>query len=79
MPDANKDQTINQVEYCEILPNKNWSSSFQIVAAGFGAAGQRCMALTTIILVGEARAWLKDIVEKAKGLKVDAGIETRIA
>jgi len=56
MPDANKEQTINQ-----------------IVAAGFGAAGQRCMALTTIILVGEARAWLKDIVEKAKGLHVNAG------
>lgn len=31
------------------------------------------MALTTAILVGEARSWLPDIVEKAKKLKVNAG------
>ncbi|GMT16528.1 hypothetical protein PFISCL1PPCAC_7825 [Pristionchus fissidentatus] len=45
----------------------------QLTAAAFGAAGQRCMALTTVILVGEARSWLPDIVEKAKKLKVNAG------
>jgi len=33
------------------------------------------MALSTLVLVGEARSWLPDIVEKAKQLKVNAGFE----
>ncbi|CAI2341071.1 unnamed protein product [Caenorhabditis sp. 36 PRJEB53466] len=45
----------------------------QLTAAAFGAAGQRCMALTTAVLVGDARAWLPELVEKAKNLKVNAG------
>jgi acyl-CoA reductase-like NAD-dependent aldehyde dehydrogenase len=31
------------------------------VGAAFGAAGQRCMALSTAILVGETREWLTDL------------------
>jgi hypothetical protein len=34
MPDANKEQTLNQ-----------------LVGAAFGAAGQRCMALSTVIFI----------------------------
>ncbi|XP_060676478.1 methylmalonate-semialdehyde dehydrogenase [acylating], mitochondrial-like isoform X2 [Ziziphus jujuba] len=30
-----------------------------IVAAGFGAAGQRCMALSTVVFVGGAKSWDK--------------------
>ncbi|CAD6197734.1 unnamed protein product [Caenorhabditis auriculariae] len=45
----------------------------QLTAAAFGAAGQRCMALTTAVFVGEARAWLPELVEKVKNLKVNAG------
>ena len=37
------------------------------------AAGQRCMALSTAVLVGEARRWLPELVEKAKGLRVGPG------
>jgi malonate-semialdehyde dehydrogenase (acetylating)/methylmalonate-semialdehyde dehydrogenase len=44
-------------------------------STAFGAAGQRCMALPVIVLVGEARSWAKDMVEMAKGLKVNAGHE----
>jgi malonate-semialdehyde dehydrogenase (acetylating)/methylmalonate-semialdehyde dehydrogenase len=46
-----------------------------LVGAGFGAAGQRCMATSVAVLVGEARQWIPDIVEKAKSLKVNAGTE----
>ena len=46
-----------------------------LVGAGFGAAGQRCMATSVAVLVGEASKWIPDIVEKAKSLKVDAGTE----
>ncbi|KJH46752.1 methylmalonate-semialdehyde dehydrogenase [Dictyocaulus viviparus] len=57
-----------------IMPDCNKEQALnQLTAAAFGAAGQRCMALSTAILVGEARSWLPEIVEKAKNLKVNAG------
>jgi len=46
-----------------------------LVGAGFGAAGQRCMAVSVGVLVGEARKWIPDIVAKARSLKVAAGTE----
>lgn len=57
MPDANKENTINQ-----------------LVGAAFGAAGQRCMALSTAIFVGESHDWLPELVERSKSLRVNAGI-----
>ncbi|CAI5441786.1 unnamed protein product [Caenorhabditis angaria] len=57
-----------------IMPDCNKEQTLnQLTAAAFGAAGQRCMALSTAILVGEARNWIPELVEKAKGLKVNAG------
>ena len=38
-----------------------------------GAAGQRCMALSVVVLVGEAQQWIDDIKAKAEGLVVSAG------
>jgi malonate-semialdehyde dehydrogenase (acetylating)/methylmalonate-semialdehyde dehydrogenase len=46
-----------------------------LVGATFGAAGQRCMATSVTVLVGEAQKWIPDIVAKAKTLKVNAGME----
>jgi len=46
-----------------------------LAGAGFGAAGQRCMASSVVVLVGEAAQWLPDLVAKAKTLKVNAGHE----
>jgi malonate-semialdehyde dehydrogenase (acetylating)/methylmalonate-semialdehyde dehydrogenase len=46
-----------------------------LVGATFGAAGQRCMATSVTVLVGEAQKWIPDIVAKAKSLKVSAGVE----
>jgi len=48
-----------------------------IVGAAFGAAGQRCMALSTVIFVGESKEWLADIVEKAKKLNVGSGFDSK--
>lgn len=45
----------------------------QLAGAAFGAAGQRCMALSTAIFVGEANEWIPDLVKRAKSLKVNAG------
>jgi len=46
-----------------------------LVGAAFGAAGQRCMAVSVVLLVGEANSWLLDLVAKARSLKVGAGHE----
>jgi hypothetical protein len=43
------------------------------VGAAFGAAGQRCMALSTAVFVGEAQKWIPDLVELSRKLKVNAG------
>lgn len=57
------------------MPDANKESTInQLVGAAFGAAGQRCMALSTAIFVGESRRWLPELVERSKSLRVNAGI-----
>ncbi len=41
--------------------NKNFTLN-SLVGAAFGAAGQRCMALSTVVFVGESRKWLPELV-----------------
>jgi malonate-semialdehyde dehydrogenase (acetylating)/methylmalonate-semialdehyde dehydrogenase len=59
-----------------VMPDANKEQSLNsLVGATFGAAGQRCMATSVTVLVGEAQKWIPDIVAKSKGLKVNAGVE----
>ncbi|TPX64894.1 hypothetical protein SpCBS45565_g05547 [Spizellomyces sp. 'palustris'] len=59
-----------------IMPDANKNHTLnQLVGAAFGAAGQRCMALSTAVFVGKAREWLPELVERAKMLKVTGGFE----
>lgn len=60
-----------------VLPDCNRKSTINAIAgAAFGAAGQRCMALSTVVLVGEdTQSWTDDIVNAAKALKTDGGFE----
>jgi malonate-semialdehyde dehydrogenase (acetylating)/methylmalonate-semialdehyde dehydrogenase len=59
-----------------VMPDANKEQSLDaLVGATFGAAGQRCMATSVTVLVGEARNWIPDIVARAKTLKVNAGTE----
>lgn len=46
-----------------------------IIGAAFGAAGQRCMAVSVVVLVGSAAAFLPDLIAKATALRVGAGGE----
>lgn len=48
------------------------SATSQLVGAAFGAAGQRCMALTTAVMVGESIEWIDDVVKKAAALKASS-------
>lgn len=46
-----------------------------LTGAAFGASGQRCMALTTAVFVGDSQKWIPDLIEKGRKLKVNAGHE----
>lgn len=57
-----------------VMPDANKENTInQLVGAAFGAAGQRCMALSTAIFVGESQEWLPELVERSKSLRVNAG------
>lgn len=62
--------------HAAVLPdcNKNYTLN-SIVGAAFGAAGQRCMALSTLVMVGETKEWLPELAERAKALQVNGGFE----
>ncbi|KAA8531456.1 hypothetical protein F0562_006191 [Nyssa sinensis] len=59
-----------------IMPDASMDATLDaLVVAGFGAAGQRCMALSTAVFVGGSMPWEEELVERAKELKVNAGTE----
>jgi malonate-semialdehyde dehydrogenase (acetylating) / methylmalonate-semialdehyde dehydrogenase len=59
-----------------VLPDASKEQALnQLVGAAFGAAGQRCMAVSVAVLVGEAQKWIPDLVAKAQGLHLNAGTE----
>ena len=54
--------------------NKNTINA--ISGAAFGAAGQRCMALSEVVLIGQDwDSWVDELVSAAKKLKNDGGSE----
>lgn len=57
-----------------VMPDANKENTLnQLIGAAFGAAGQRCMALSTAVFVGEAQQWLPDLISRTQALKVNAG------
>jgi len=60
--------------HATILPDADKESTLNaLCGAAFGAAGQRCMALSSAIFVGEAKEWIPELVEKAKSMACDVG------
>jgi malonate-semialdehyde dehydrogenase (acetylating) / methylmalonate-semialdehyde dehydrogenase len=59
-----------------VLPDANKEQTINaLVGAGFGAAGQRCMAASVAVLVGSAKEWLPELIDRSRTLKVNAGTE----
>lgn len=59
-----------------LLPDADKNHALNaIIGAAFGAAGQRCMALSVLVTVGESKEWLGELAERAQALKVDGGFE----
>jgi len=57
-----------------VLPDANKETTLnQLVGAAFGAAGQRCMALSTAVFVGDAQEWIPDLIDRTKKLQVSRG------
>jgi malonate-semialdehyde dehydrogenase (acetylating)/methylmalonate-semialdehyde dehydrogenase len=44
-----------------------------LIGACFGSTGQRCMAISVAVIVGDAQQWIPEIVEKSKKLTVGPG------
>jgi malonate-semialdehyde dehydrogenase (acetylating) / methylmalonate-semialdehyde dehydrogenase len=62
--------------HAAVLPDCNKNHFINsVVGAAFGAAGQRCMALSALVMVGETKKWLPELAERAKALNVNGGFE----
>ncbi|KAM5548440.1 methylmalonate-semialdehyde dehydrogenase [acylating], mitochondrial-like [Rosa sericea] len=62
-----------------VMPDASMDATLNaLVSAGFGAAGQRCTALATVVFVGGIHLWEDKLVERAKALKVDAGSQADV-
>ena len=59
-----------------MLPDSNKNHALNaITGAAFGAAGQRCMALSTLITLPDTKPWLADLVNRARALKARPGFD----
>ncbi len=53
-----------------VMPDANKDQVLNALAASScGAAGQRCMAISVAVLVGESQEWIPELAEKMKTLK----------
>ncbi|CEJ61029.1 Putative Methylmalonate-semialdehyde dehydrogenase (Acylating) [Penicillium brasilianum] len=59
-----------------ILPDADKNLALNSIAgAAFGAAGQRCMALSALVTLGGTNEWLHGLVDRAKKLQINGGFE----
>jgi malonate-semialdehyde dehydrogenase (acetylating)/methylmalonate-semialdehyde dehydrogenase len=63
--------------YVVVMPDADLESSTQVVCdSAFGCAGQRCLAVSIAVTVGEAQRNFRDaIVDSARSLRVGYGLE----
>jgi malonate-semialdehyde dehydrogenase (acetylating) / methylmalonate-semialdehyde dehydrogenase len=63
-----------------VMPDADAETTTRIISdSAFGCAGQRCLAVSVAVTVGEARDWFgKSIAETAGSLKVGNGLEAGV-
>jgi len=63
-----------------VMPDANFEKSIEIITESFyGCAGERCLAGSVLVPVGEAHTEARDrLVESARGLKVGDGFEAGV-
>eukprot|EP01123_Difflugia_compressa_P010049 TRINITY_DN3558_c0_g1_i1.p1 TRINITY_DN3558_c0_g1~~TRINITY_DN3558_c0_g1_i1.p1 ORF type:complete len:540 (-),score=99.68 TRINITY_DN3558_c0_g1_i1:25-1644(-) len=63
-----------------ILPDASKERTLDaLTGAAFGATGQRCMALSVAVFVGDSQKWIPDLVKKASSLRVGPGNDPQVA
>nr|XP_048335087.1 uncharacterized protein LOC107425045 isoform X2 [Ziziphus jujuba var. spinosa] len=68
--------SIGGKNHAIVMPDASMDATLNaLVAAGFGAAGQHCMALSTAIFVGASMPWEVELAERTKALKVNVGTD----
>ena len=60
-----------------VLPDADQETTTKIIAdSAFGCAGQRCLAVSVTVTIGEAKDWFRDSISAAAaGLKVGNGLD----
>jgi malonate-semialdehyde dehydrogenase (acetylating)/methylmalonate-semialdehyde dehydrogenase len=63
-----------------VLPDADQDATTKIIAdSAYGCAGQRCLAVSVAVTVGEAREWFPgSITEAASALKVGSGLDSDV-
>jgi malonate-semialdehyde dehydrogenase (acetylating)/methylmalonate-semialdehyde dehydrogenase len=63
-----------------VLPDADRETTTQIIAdSAYGCAGQRCLAVSVAVTVGEARDWFsKSITDTAASMKVGFGLDNGV-
>jgi malonate-semialdehyde dehydrogenase (acetylating)/methylmalonate-semialdehyde dehydrogenase len=63
-----------------VLPDAEQETTTKIIAdSAFGCAGQRCLAVSVTVTVGDAQKWFRDrIVDAAASLKVGNGLDETV-
>mmetsp|Transcript_24351 Transcript_24351/g.36537 ORF Transcript_24351/g.36537 Transcript_24351/m.36537 type:complete len:513 (+) Transcript_24351:54-1592(+) len=62
-----------------IMPDADKEATLNALAgAAFGAAGQRCMALSTAIFVGQAQEWIPELKSRAEPLVLGYGMDSKV-
>lgn len=60
--------------HCIVMPDTDKDDAINaLIGACFGSTGQRCMAISVVVLVGETQEWIPEIVERSKKLTVGPG------
>lgn len=61
-----------------VVPDANKAQFINSIVGAFaGAAGQRCMAASVLVTVGETKEWITDLVNAAKELNVGSGYNSK--
>ncbi|CAG7923639.1 unnamed protein product [Penicillium olsonii] len=62
-----------------LMPDANMEDALRSLSgAAFGAAGQRCMALSVLIMVGGTERYLERLAKMASSLRIGSGFEENV-
>ncbi|ANE48482.1 methylmalonate-semialdehyde dehydrogenase [Paenibacillus swuensis] len=59
-----------------VMPDANVEKTVEnIIASSFGSAGERCMACSAVVVVGDGETFMEALLKSAEGMEVGPGIE----